>query len=291
MNFKLKEITEDNLVDFLLNPFEKSAKFGDKVIQKYAVNDKLDDILVLPNNEKAFHRAGIVSYKTKDIILSISDVLETKLVKSKPFILRTTAIFKIMDLTNKRLDDYKKSNLEKIKENDLYKRLYRCLKDKYFEQLVFQELGTTNVNFNIGSLTDRDIDIFLSGLKLTDLADILSGNIKDVDALIHKITKSPNFIEAEIIQPELTREAKEYVKKGVFTKREQILIDYLAKTKTSGAQKFTVKTIQGTTAYCKNEVNSQGQVYSSDNLLFSSDIRDIDTVTYNGKVIYKRSIY
>lgn len=290
MSLKLKEITEDELESFLLSPFKRSARFNDKIIQKYASNDRIDEILVLESKRNYYYSVGMVCYNTEDIILSLPDVLETNKTKSKPFILKTTAIFKIMDLVNERLDEYKKHNMDELKNNETYLRLYHPIRNKYFESIVFQELGSTAVEFNIHSLTEHEIDMFLSRLRLEDLAEILSGEMKQVDALIDKITKSANFLETEIIYPEIINEAKEYVAKGVFTKREQLLIDYITKTKASGAQRFTVETTYGRSGSCRNEVNSQGKVFSIDGLRFLVDIVDIKKVTYNGKVIYNKSI-
>lgn len=289
MNLKVRKIAEDEFAKFLLNPFEKAATFKKMIIQKYPINREMDDILCFPEESKDFYRLGVIFYKKGEIVLELPDLLQTKVMKSAPFIKTYELKDRIKGLVEKRLEETKIKKLDEIKEGHKFKNLYGYSKDRFFESIVFYELGTTNVSFNTKSYTMNSISRFISGLKIDDLIGITLGSMEKIDEFIAELMESNNFIETEIVQHEIIEDAKAYVAAGKFNKREQLLIHYLKKTKASGAQRFTVETLTGRKSLCKNEVNHLGKVFSVDGLSFIVDIEEIKTVKYRNKIIYKKA--
>lgn len=290
MNLKVEETTENELGKFLLNPFKKNAIFKKMIIQKYPLNHEMDDILCFPEESKDFYRLGVVLYEKGEIVLELPDLLRTKVVKSAPFVKTYELKDRVRELIETRLEETKVKKLDKIKEGHKYKNLYGYSKDRFFKSIVFHELGTTNVSFNTKSYTKNSISRFLLGLKMDDLIWITIGSIEKIDEFIAVLIESDNFVETEIVQHEIIKDAKEYVAAGKFNKREQLLINYLTKTKASGAQRFTVETLTGRKSSCKNEVNHLGKVFSVDGLSFVVDIEDVAKITYCNKVIYKKEL-
>lgn len=288
MRLKLKEVTEDSLAEFLLNPFEKSARFDGRIIQKYTARTHVDDIFLLYEKTDQYRNVGSIYYDCKEVVLSIYDAFGPGMIKSKPFVRERDLKDKVLDLINQRFEKYKMDHLEMLKQSKDYKKSYMSIKDRYFRSLVFDELGTMCANMRTSCSAEFQIDLFLSKLKLNHLTAILSGEMKDVDALIDTISKSEKFMEEQIVQPEVVKEAKAYVKKGVFSKREQILIDYLSKTKLSGAMTVTIQSTTGDISNYHNQVTSNGKVFSVNGADSILDIEEIKTVTYEGKVLYEK---
>lgn len=81
---------------------------------------------------------------------------------------------------------------------------------------------------------------------------------------------------------------------GKFSKRELTLIDYLEKTKASGAISFFVKSKNGIMMVCKNKVDHEGTIVSSDGKMLKMDVEEIvvakrvSTADHVGKVIYTK---
>lgn len=288
MRFKLKELKENTLEDFLLNPFSQSAMFNDDIIQKYKINDRVDAIFLLSEKRGDCRQVGIACYNYQEIFLWIRNVFGESLCETKPFRTRSDANYRAIDIITKRLAKFNENYLEKIKETEEYKRAYWHAKERYFEAIIFHELGAASVQFSGRAIAEFELSSFLDELHIVDLTLILAGETKSVDQFIKRISTSKEFIEEQIIRPELIKEAKAYIEKGIFTKREQFLIDYLSKTKIQGVRKVTIKTTTGNLLNCHNQVNCYGKIFSTDGLSGFIDVEYVDAVIHEGEVLFKK---
>lgn len=291
MDYKLKHLREDELSKFLLNPFQKSAYLNNRIIQKYPINESVDDIICISEVEKDFCRTGVVIYANNEIILESQSFFGTDVVNSKPFNIIDNLKEPTTELVRKMLQKSKVEKLEEIKKMELYKRVYEYRTERYFDSFVFTELGTIPISLDHSNQIDRKIKQFIDGLMLDDYIEISLGSMHVIDKFLDSFIKSELFIEIEIVDPQIIKDAKDYVAAGKFNKRELILIDYLDKTKASKANRFEIETTEGRRASCYNCINYYGKVFSTDGLSFVVDVEDIDSVKCGGNLIYKKSIH
>lgn len=292
MSFKLKKINnDDELLSFLLDPFQKSASFNNDILQKYTVDEGFDEVFLLSRERGEFILASVINYDNQTILLSPNAVFEEDVRKKPCFISRNDAMVKIIERIQGKLNKYKEDNIEALKKGSLFQRSYVFLKKEYLQQIIFQELGTSSFRFRNEMIVVRNSYGFLYGLQLIEMAKMLAGDTAKLNTFVKNMEDSPNFFEAEVVMPEILKEAQAYVEKGVFTKAELQLIDYLENTSTCNAQFFKVKKETGETETCKNEVNSNGNVLSENGLIFATHIKDIDMVIHDRKIIYKKTIY
>lgn len=287
MIYELREIKDNEFVSFILNPFKSSAKLGDDIIQKYRTSEKIDELFVISKQKGAFKRIGIVFYDCKEIMFWDRDYLKKEMNDTIRFKNKNDANYKIRSLILKKLEEYRINNLEEIKKTENCQRIYKNVKSKHFDSLVFQELGTTNVRLRTSLSTGNKIDAFLEKLPLNDLIDILNGNMNKVNLLVHSLSDTEDFLEQEIVQPWVKQEAKDYVKTGVFTDREKLLIDYLSKVTVKGIKSVTVQAFDGSVLLCYNQPNCSGQLFAVQGFSRYVDIADIEMVIYDGEVLYK----
>lgn len=290
MDYKLKILREDNLSKFLLNPFDRSAYIDDKIIQKYPLSESVDDIICLSNMEEDFCRVGAVIYKNNEIIIGFSSSFGLGIVNEKPFILIDNLKNTTKELVRKMLDKLKVDRLEEIRDMALYQKLYTYRTSRYLSPFVFTELGTGPITLDHGYQVNNKIAEFVNGLRLDDFIEISLGSMEVINDFLDKFITSEIFLEVEMVDPQIVRDAKDYVAAGKFNKREQILIDYLYNVKRSKACTFTVETTGGRSAICNNFINYYGKVFSTDMFSFVADVEDIEKITCNGSLIYKKSI-
>lgn len=290
MSFRLKEIKKDQLVDFLLNPFDNCAKLGLDIIQKYKMSEKIDDILIISKKRGDVQNIGIICYDTKEVIFWPTHPFGADCYDPKYFKTKKDANQKVLDIINKRLDRYKINYLKQLKDSDDYKKMHRKVRQQYLKPIIFKELGTTLVHFKTNFPTKLKTDMFLDHLRIDDLVAILAGKMDRVDWLISEISQSEEFLEEQIIRPQIEKEAKIYIENGIFTNREQTLINFLLKTKLSGVYMVVINTKSGKILNCHNQVNCFGKMFSLDGLTEWVDIEDIETVTYEGNLLYKKGV-
>ena len=60
MSYLINKIEESELTDFLLNPYKKTIYLGDTLIQKYPINELMDDIICILNGSASFDVVGVL---------------------------------------------------------------------------------------------------------------------------------------------------------------------------------------------------------------------------------------
>lgn len=290
MTYNIKKIEEDDFLDFLLNPFERSAYFENVIIQKLERDGLVDDFISINHKNNHIFRVGFILYQKGEIIIERSYALNTDLIDEYPCIrtadlneqLRQEIIDKVAVAKTNKLDQLKKlPNYAKVKD---------VLEDKYFKAMVFAKLGTTYNLQPVESELSNKISSFLYTIKDENILSIVLGETELLDAFVDEIISSSSFLAYEVVYPELIKQVDEYVAAGKFTSREQTLIDIMDKIRASGAKEFFVDNLSGLRYSCKNEIDQFGKMSSACGL-FSVDIDAIKVITYKGKDIYKKSRY
>lgn len=177
-----------------------------------------------------------------------------------------------------------------LKKDRDYFEFYERYKSYFFEFMVFSRLGTSEFEIPNNSTIEEDIEDFVNVMSLADFRNVIFIESEPIDVFVRSIVDSDNFILFNIVNQEVMREVEEYVAAGHFTKREEILIDYLRKTKASGVESFLIHSIYGGSAICHNRITCSGMVESVEEGVFVSDIEAIEKVTDGDIVIYEKSI-
>lgn len=289
MSYNMKKIKEEELEEFLLNPFNRSAYFGDIIIQKLERNHQVDDFSYIDLSCNRFFRIGFILYEKREIIVERRYLLNTEIADKAPFVKIYDLEHKIREMTISKIEEAKRYRLDEIHKLSFYTEIKDELETQNFKSMIFAKLGTTHNLYKVENTTKRQVSRFMENLSDEKLISLALGSTTPIEVFVNNLMISGNFITTEIVYPELQEKVEKYVAAGKFTKREQLLIDYLSKTKASGAKRFTVETLSGQKASCRNEVNQEGKVISDDSLSFIVDIEKIKSVKYRNKIIYKKT--
>lgn len=287
----MKKIKEEELAEFLLNPFQKVAYIGDDIIQKYERMEGVDDFILLDMHSHCFTEIGFVFYGKQIIVVEDFKTLNLEVARKHPFVDIDNLKLELKETVKARLEEVKESKIEQVKKLPEYINLKYTYKKRFLEQMIFCKLGAKSTLLSYESHTNMRINRFLNESSYDDLASIASGSMAPIDSFIDKLFLTDNFLQNEILIPDIEKEIDDYIAAGKFTKREQILIDYLTKTKASDAEDFTVELMGGSTYKCFNMVDCEGQVSPSDGTRTIIDIADIKIVRDGGKVIYQKTIW
>lgn len=289
MSYNIKKIKEEELEEFLLNPFNRSAYFGDIIIQKLEKNHQVDVFSYIDLSCNRFFRIGFILYEKSEIIVEKRYLLNTEIADKSQFVKIHDLEHKIREMTISKIEEAKRYRLDEIHKLSFYTEIKDELETQNFKSMIFAKLGTTHNLYKVENTTKRQVSRFMENLSDEKLISLALGSTTPIEVFVNNLMISGNFITTEIVYPELQEKVEKYVAAGKFTKREQLLIDYLAKTKASGAKRFTVETLSGQKASCRNEVNQEGKVISDDSLSFIVDIEKIKSVKYRNKIIYKKT--
>lgn len=289
MSYNVKKIEENELTEFFLNPFKKIAYYDDYVIQKIEKDHEVDCFICIDLNRRRAFRTGFIVYEKQEVIMELNYLLEGEVFNKYPFIKLCDFKSNIVDMITAKVEEIKTDKIEEFRKTEAYIEGHDAMMRQYFRQLIFAGLGTTDFTLQIDSYKCSMITRFLDELEDDDFISIAKGSMGLIDNCVEQIKISPNFIAAEILQQEIKQKVEDYLAAGKFTKREELLIDFLAKTKASGAKRFTVETISGEKQMCRNAVDKEGNVRIVENYSNKIDIEDIKSVTYKGKKIYKKA--
>lgn len=287
MKYNIKNITKDEVTSFLLNPFDKTAYFDNLLIQKYQKSNYMDEIICLETSKDQYYAIGAVLYDNQEIVLDRYESFHEDAIDSKYVIKAYQIKDRIVQMAKEAFKEFKERKLDEIKNTDKFRKLRNDLYKELFSPIVYNKLGTSCFPVLCKSSTNNRISWFVDRLSMEDLIEIHRGKLDLIYSFFDELILTKNFMDMDIIRPEIIVKAEEYIAKGRFSKRERTLIDYIQKTKDSGAMRFTVQTISGEKAYCHNSVDYMGNVFTLKDAIF--DIQDIDTVTYRGKAIYKKN--
>lgn len=196
----------------------------------------------------------------------------------------------VREMINEKIELKKEEKLDFLKKDKDYDDFYERYKSYFFEFMVFSKLGTSEFEIPNNSDVEEKITSFIESLSDADLRIVTLIDTEVIDVLVQEIVDSDDFIFFYIVNVELEKDADKYIAEGIFNEREQILIDYLEKTKASGLDSFLVETIFDESALCHNKITCSGMVESVEEWLFVSDVEQIRRVSHNGRVIYERDL-
>lgn len=286
--FKLEKMEKHQVVSFLVNPFKKAIETKDYIIQKYPLTPVVDIAFVIDKETNKYFEIGYCNYIDAEVIVQNGAPLKDIDVTKKPFTLITEISNKMEVTLRKMLDQTILDRMIEIQNSESYLNNYAYYKTNFFEDMVYEELGTEPYDPLSKSSTDFNISIYCSSLKGDEVINFITNDLSNLNSFIETRLSSQVFIVTDIILPRLRQEAKDYVAAGKFTYREKVMIKFLEKTKASGAKQFTVYTMAGKEYKCLNKVSCQGNVHEANNHYSKIKVEHIRTVEHKGKVIYKR---
>lgn len=288
MEYMLKTIEEDTLEDFLFNPFERAAYYKGRILQKYAFREDADHVIRIDEDIHSCSAAFVLYEKHL--------VLYEEMFDSDNYFPKNDS-FKKMKVQKEDIQSAICSQyIIKIEEKRKSFRADPKLKVEYdrVKKVCFQSL----VNFLLGAESFdyiRQSNAFFqirSYLMQYRAEEIVRATFDPTvyEPLIDQLLEDEEILMYDIYNPEVYEEAKKYVADGVFTEEERRLIDFISKTKDSGAKKFTVIKESGESVSCLNMVTPYFGVPLAKDREKTINLKDIDKVKYGSKVIYKKTI-
>lgn len=287
MSYCIKTITNKEVADFLLNPFERACYVGKKLYQKYPKEDLLDELIVLSERYSSYDVAGIINYNKQEVFVQKERLFESELLEGSNFVRLSEVKDQMKAMIYAKIDEIKSEKMPEILVSEDYLKMYKSLKDTYFQPMVNTILGTNHYRGNVSVNTQQTVVSYIQSLSLQNFIDFHCNKFGDVERMSKEIALSPNQIQF-IAFENVKQEAIEYVNKGVFSDKEKNLKNFLDKTKDCEAQRFTVVDIRGHRVSCRNSVNSETKLYAAGDNGYSVLVDDIKEVVYKSKKIYKR---
>lgn len=289
MSFILKKLEVDELAAFLTNPFSKSAEFGDFIFQKYPTTSLLDEILAIHKDSIYTYVVGFSDYESNKIFVLNDYPLGYVNIEVEPFTFISNARNDLKESVINIFEKAKVDRLEEIESSKAYNNIYNFNKDRLMQKLIFTKLGADDCEPLFQSDLNSKVSKFFELLSVKDVINAYNGHLVKLDKFIEKIIFSDEFILTEVVFKKLEIEANDYIKAGVFTKREQRLIDYMKHTKPSGANNFTAYFVGGKKVRLKNAVTAKGYVTVLGSYEYCVDFEKIERIDYNGKTIYRKN--
>lgn len=289
MSLKLNLVeTNEDIIKFLLNPFETNCLYKDKILQKYQQTETTDVVYTLETDYKYYYILAIINYESNTIYLNKDSKLPKSITSEAPFVKISDLQKNFISKAKEMLEAYEISEKNKIEEHAEFKKTYNKFKADKMQALIHEAIGTSGSYYKKGSRTYNEINDAAKKLSIEELILFENGNLDKVKAAVNANLYNSDYLKVLAVEKVL-QEVKDYMEKGVFTESELLLSDYLKKTKDSGAERFTVHTVFGSKYMCRNNVSSKLQVYpTSDHGAIS--LENIESVTYKGKTLYKKGV-
>lgn len=287
MSYCIKTITNEEMVDFLLNPFEKACYIDNKLFQKYPKEDLIDELLVLNDRYSSYDVAGLINYDKQEIFVQRERAIGSEIVQEKPFIRVADIKDRMKALIYSRIDELKTDKMSEIEASEKYVKNYNEYKNTYFQVMVNTLIGTDHYRGNVTNDTQQTVVSYVQSLSIQELIDFHCDKLNELDKVVKNIVFSDNTARVLAFE-KVKQEAVDYVRNGVFSEKEKHLKNFLDKTKDCGAQRFTVVDVNGVKTSCRNSVNAETKLYAAGYSGYSVFVDDIKEVIYKSKKIYKR---
>lgn len=292
----INTIRSEELVDFLLNPFERTFSFDNLIYQKYEIDsekhesygDLIDCVFVLDEKFGTYDMACFIHYNEKDIFVYEKKYFKFGEAKAGRYITIENVRLKISNAMHRHIQAITKSKKTEIESNEMFKECYELQRKKHFQHLVNGELGcyrwTPVLIDNMNNLVKEHVNT----LSIEDIISFYRGALDSIYNYAEELVFSKenlNLLALDKVQAD----AKEYVLSGVLSINDSRIKDFLEKTKDCGTTPFTVVRTSGEKVSCNKDVDREAAVAIDGDSYNRISIHDIEEVVYNGKMIYKRA--
>lgn len=286
MNYLINKIDKEELADFLLNPYLKSARLGGGILQKYPKDHLNDDVYMIGDTSLVFYCR--VNYDKKEIV------------EDKPFDHGQSPLFvslsSIKDELKAKmkadLEDMKVSRAAEVKASEQYMELVEKYREKHLQIKIFELLGA---KVQLPAIEDKSlvfISRFVDWLNLDEICNIRYYNSELLKIEEERIFMSDNFLISRFLFEEIDDEAKKIVDSGVLTERQKHLQNIVNKLKECDYNNVIVKTVEGLRLSCGRFVHTDGSVFINClTTIEHFDFEEINKVISRGKVIYEKGVF
>lgn len=301
----IKTIAEEELIDCLLNPFERCFILDDLIYQKYEKEEKegmtykrgdelFDNVLIL-NKKYGIYELGCVVYYSKEQIF----VYESKYFKLENdelgrYQTMDALRFKAVALMYKHLKSINESKIDELEETEIFQNYYERYKKEFYQPFVNRLLGVSEykpvITDNPGyvDVLENTITEYVRNLDVEEIVYFNRDDLTSVFDYVEKIAfdeDNLNFLAFDKVE----KEATEYALAGTLSVEDERVKDFMKKIKDCKATRFTVVTMSGEKVSCRNYLNTDASlcVLGEDGKFIY--IKDIEEVIYGGKNIYKRA--
>lgn len=284
MIYCFKEVKEEELVKFLLNPFERAFYFNDLLIQKFPRDPLLDDFFMSNTLLNNCQKVGHIVYNKEMVMVNHPNFLSQSILDHPA--VKTIYEFKdsLREKIKVEIEKAKMKKTEEIKAWKQYQELYDYYNKVYFNSIVFSLLGTMDCNLTPTNKTDDAISNYLVHITSDNFISADTGQLDLINSFVEKILAEKNFIINEFVFPEIQKEAKAYVAAGKFSKRELILIDFLESIKAAKPKLLSIELKNGKKKMCKPKIDCDGILFNSNDV----DIEEVEIASFLGKIIYTK---
>lgn len=294
MNYKLKELNDSEITDFLLNPLLRNNYYKGFLVQKYPVNTMVDHIIFLDKKDSTFEEIGYVLYEKKEIItfsnrMKEEVVFEKNVLDQGAYVIGPFILSKLRVETHARIEAIRKGRYDEVERNPDYLEAIASFKKKYFPLVINDVLGTAVSIFP--EIIDHStfVDEFFGNMDSETVVESYLGNKIVINRLISDILCSNDEVLNNVIYPKVREDAEKYVAAGVLTDEQKSLSNYISKTKASknSLAVIQVETMSGKTMNAYNRVTYDGCILDMSNPFRKVPIKDIKKVTHNCLIVYE----
>lgn len=293
MDYKITVTDDDGMTDFLLNPFLKTFYYNDYLVQKYPVNGKVDQIIFFDECEFFYNKVGYVLYEKKEIIVIVEKIdkkrtFSEKVINEECYISREKIESILKESTSNKFKYIKNLMQTKFEAITDYSKVVNEFRELYLQSAIYHALGTAPAEFVFNFNTIMLTDLFFMNMRNESIIDIYLGNLEMIDSFIEKTVSYSDFFKTYILYPIIFEEATAYVQKGELTEDEEMLKDYISKTKTINEPIIQVEIDSGKKIKCFNKVDCDGNIRVKNGPKLEISYKDIHKVFHNGSLIYEK---
>lgn len=288
MNYLVKKIEANDVLDFFFNPFANTAQFKTYIFQKYPKNEYVDSIVYIdPINEK-FYQIAYVHYGLGKLFLDNAIPLGLLMIDERISVSLQEVRDEAHKLKEAIIKDLTIEKEKELEETSDYKRAYDYYERKVYDKLIFSKMGTCRYNTELISFANFQTDNFFNKLDILDLIAIYEGDLKVLRKNAEKRVFSYEHIISEVIMPLFEKRADDYIGAGKFTEREEQLIYFLDKIKEIKAASFNVESMHGRKGLFRNKVSYDGSLYMVEASFLKLDFQEVKTIEVDGNIVYEK---
>lgn len=290
--YLIKTIKQKELVDYLLNLFERSFTINHLIYQKYEVDnlegedDPVDELYVLDDNNGSYVMAAIIDYGYKEIFVKESYCFNSKEDDGNHYKPIHRLKWKISDRLNNYIDASKELKKKEIEEHPKFISFYESHKKEYFQEFVNVALKISCYMPIVANNIQNSITEYAESLTLEELRNAYHKKFDKMYEFADDLLFSDEFLSVLSFE-KVKEEAMNYVKSGKLSKNDQRSKACLEAIENCRANRFTVVDIHGNRVSCSNYVHINAMLKASGPNDYNVYLYDIEQIIYKGKKIYQ----
>lgn len=288
----IKSIKKEDLVEYLLNPFERAFAIDQFIYQKYGIenledkDEPLDRLYILNNDNSSYAMAAVIDYSFKQIFIKEAYYFDTQTDDGDCYKRLHRLKWKISDTLDNYMDKANILKKKEIEEHPRFIELYEKNKKEYFQEIVNALLNISSYVPLIADTVPNRIADYIEFLTLEELRSAYHKKFEKMYKFADELLFSDESLNVLSFK-KVNQDAVAYVQSGKLSKNDQRSKECYDAICKCNAKRFTVIDIDGNRVSCSSYVNLNAMLHSTGSTQYSVYLHDIEQIIYKGKKIYK----